>query len=134
VACFFPPTDFLNYGAPGGDAVGVGVLAGFKAAFGPRSDTAESRQVYGREISPIYFVRSNLPPMLIFHGDADKLVPIQQSRSFLEQARAVSPAEMKLIERPGKEHGWTDMQPDLAMMADWFDAHLKKAGGSEGQK
>jgi hypothetical protein len=39
VACFFPPTDFLNYTKPGEDAVGVGVLKSFKAAFGPRADT-----------------------------------------------------------------------------------------------
>ena len=54
VACFFPPTDFLNYSQPGEDAVGVGTLKDFKAGFGPRSDTAEERQKLGREISPIY--------------------------------------------------------------------------------
>src|SRR5688572_6132445 len=75
VACFFPPTDFLNYGSPGVDAVGVGILANFKPAFGPKSDTAESRQVYGKEISPFYSLHTNVPPTLIIHGDADKLVP-----------------------------------------------------------
>src|SRR5439155_7212876 len=48
VACFFPPTDFLNYSEPGEDAVGVGVLKDFKAAFGPRADTVEERQKLGR--------------------------------------------------------------------------------------
>lgn len=62
VGCLFPPTDFLNYGKPGEDAVGVGTLKGFKAAFGPRSDTIEGRQELGKEISPIYFVHSNMPP------------------------------------------------------------------------
>ena len=33
VACFFPPTDFLNYGKPGEEALGTGVLQGFKAPF-----------------------------------------------------------------------------------------------------
>src|SRR6266540_3631968 len=74
VACFFPPTDFLNYGQPGEDAVGVGILKDFKAAFGPRSDTPEERQKLGKEISPVYFITSNMPPTLIIHGDADKLV------------------------------------------------------------
>src|ERR1700681_2819886 len=32
-ACFFPPTDFLNYGQPREDAVGVGILKQFKPAF-----------------------------------------------------------------------------------------------------
>ncbi len=52
VACFFPPTDFLNYGQPGEDAVGVGVLKAFKPAFGPLADTAEGRQKLGHEIRP----------------------------------------------------------------------------------
>src|SRR4029077_14870438 len=67
VACFFPPTDFLNYGQTGEDAVGVGILKDFKAAFGPKSDTAEGRQVLGKQISPIYSITSNMPPTLIIH-------------------------------------------------------------------
>ena len=35
VACFFPPTDFLNYSRPGEDAVGVGLLERFKPGFRP---------------------------------------------------------------------------------------------------
>jgi acetyl esterase/lipase len=123
-ACLFPPTDFLNYGKPGEDAVGVGTLKGFKAAFGPRSDTAEDRQKLGREISPIYFVHSNLPPILIIHGDADKLVPIYQSEMFVKRCREVG-SEAKLVVREGKSHGWPDMSKDLALLADWFDEHLR---------
>ena len=33
VACFFPPTDFLNYGTPGENAVGRGILKDFSPAF-----------------------------------------------------------------------------------------------------
>jgi acetyl esterase/lipase len=124
VACFFPPTDFLNYGAPGEDAVGVGVLKGFKAAFGPRSDTAEGRQDLGKEISPIYFVSAQLPPTLIIHGDADKLVPIQQAQSFVERASEAG-ATAKLIVKPGAAHGWTNLQSDMSLFADWFDEHLR---------
>ena len=32
VACFYPPSDFLNYGADGEDAVGVGRLAHYRPA------------------------------------------------------------------------------------------------------
>ena len=31
VACFFPPTDFLNYGKPGENALGRGMPEGFPA-------------------------------------------------------------------------------------------------------
>jgi acetyl esterase/lipase len=124
VACFFPPTDFLNYGQPGEDAVGVGTLKAFKAAFGPRSDTAEERQKLGREISPIYFIHSNMPPVLILHGDADKLVPIQQAQTFLKQCEEVG-GKTKLVVREGKQHGWPDLIKDLEILADWFDLHLR---------
>jgi len=124
VACFFPPTDFLNYGQPGEDAVGVGVLKAYKAAFGPRTDTAEERQKLGREISPIYFVYSNQPPMLIIHGDADKLVPIYQSQTFVKRCEAAG-ATAKLVVREGKTHGWPDLVKDMEVFADWFDEHLR---------
>jgi acetyl esterase/lipase len=124
VACFFPPTDFLNYGQPGEDATGVGTLKGFKAAFGPRSDAEDSRKALGREISPIYFITPKLPPTLIIHGDADKLVPYQQAESFVQKAQAAG-ATAKLINRPGKAHGWPELVNDLALFADWFDEHLR---------
>ncbi len=124
VACFFPPTDFLNYSQPGEDAVGVGTLKNYKAAFGPRSDTAEERQKLGREISPIYFVRSNQPPVLIIHGDADKLVPIYQAEKFVERSQAAG-ATARLIVRPGKDHGWPELIKDEDIFADWFDEHLR---------
>lgn len=124
VACFFPPTDFLNYGQPGEDAVGVGTLKDFKAAFGPRSDTPEGRQSLGREISPIYYVSSNLPPTLILHGDADRLVPIQQAESFVARAKAAG-ATVQLIVKPGAAHGWPTIPLDLPTLADWFDTHLR---------
>ena len=124
VACFFPPTDFLNYGTPGEDAVGVGILKDFKVAFGPRSDTPESRQQLGKEVSPIYFINQHLPPTLIVHGDADKLVPIQQAQSFVEHATAAG-ATAKLIVKPGAAHGWGGMETDMIAMADWFDEHLR---------
>ncbi len=124
VACFFPPTDFLNYGAPGEDAVGVGVLKNFKTAFGAGADTAESRQKMGKEVSPIYFIKSGQPPMLISHGDADKLVPIQQAESFLNKAKEAG-VVTRLIVRPGQAHGWKDMNVDLEAFADWFDEHLR---------
>ena len=123
-ACFFPPTDFLNYGAPGEDAVGVGTLKDFKPAFGPLSDTAEGRQKLGREISPIYFIQSNTPPVLIIHGDADKLVPIYQAQMFVKRCEELG-VKAKLIVREGKAHGWANLNQDLPLLADWFDEHLR---------
>jgi acetyl esterase/lipase len=132
-AVFFPPTDFLNWGAPGVDAVGMNTMASMKAAFGPRSDTAAERQIYGKEISPAYFVTTNLPPIVIIHGDKDEGVPIQQSELFIQKAREVGAKLPLLVVRKGKGHGWGNFwqsEEDIKVFTDWFDKHLKKNPGS----
>ncbi len=128
VAGFFPPTDFLNWGAPGVDGVGLASMAPLQAAFGPRSYTEEGRQILGKEISPIYFVTSHLPPTLIIHGDADVIVPIQQSESFVKRAQEVGAPSVRLIVRKGKGHGWEgfwDSQENIGLFIDWFDRYLR---------
>lgn len=127
-ACFFPPTDFLNYGGAGISGVGEGPMAPLRVAFGPGALTEEGRKSLGREISPIYFVTKQLPPTLIIHGDADKDVPLQQSESFVQSARDAGAANVRLIVRPGKGHGWGDFwksAEDTTAFADWFDSHLR---------
>lgn len=124
VACYFPPTDFLNYGEPGVDAVGVGILKDFKPAFGPQSDTPEGRQKLGKEISPVNFIHLGQPPVLVIHGDADKLVPIQQAELFVKQSKAAG-AVAQLLVKQGKGHGWPDLSADTPTLVDWFDEHLR---------
>ena len=127
-ACFFPPTDFLNYGAPGINGAGAGPLAPLQVAFGPLALTPEGRERLGREISPINYVTDKLPPTLIIHGDRDEVVPLQQSESFVAKAGAAGAANVDLIVRAGKGHGWGDFwksSEDITAFADWFDRHLK---------
>ena len=124
VACFFPPTDFLNYGKPGEVALGENVLKAFSPAFGESPTNAEAKIEFGKKISPIYSITSNLPPTLIIHGDGDKLVPIQQAQTFVEAAKKVG-ANAELITKSGKGHGWKDTADDFESCADWFDAHLR---------
>ena len=52
VACFYPPTDFLNYGREGEIAVGRGILKDYIPAFGPDALTPEGRQKLGQTFSP----------------------------------------------------------------------------------
>lgn len=125
IACLYPPTDFLNYGQPGEDAVGVGILANYKGAFGAEADTTEGRQRLGREVSPIYHLAANqLPPTFIIHGDQDTLVPLQQAETFLAKAKEAG-AITKLTVKTGAGHGWPDRVPDYEQMTDWFDEHLR---------
>jgi acetyl esterase/lipase len=123
VACFFPPTDFANWAAAGDDGVGFGTTIKFKPAFGPRSDTAQGRQMLSEEISPIHFVHSNMPPILITHGDADKQVPIYQAQIFEKRVKEFA-SPIKTIIKPGQDHGWVGMDHDVEVFAQWFDEHL----------
>jgi hypothetical protein len=143
VACFFPPTDFLNYGKPGENAIGRGVLDAFQAPFDfhefdpkrkklvPVTDEAKIVDL-GRSISPINHVSADDVPTLIIHGDADKLVPIQQAEIIVDKLKGVG-VEAKLVVKPGAGHGWAGLDKDIATLADWFDTHLKKPADSKAE-
>lgn len=134
VACFFPPTDFLNYGEPGKVVLGRGVLENFRAPFDfhefdaehnvfePVQDETKTLEI-GRQISPVNHVTADDPPTLIIHGDADTLVPYQQAELIVEKLKA-SGVPVELVRRPGAAHGWPKIEQDLALFADWFDKHL----------
>jgi len=137
IACFYPPTDFLNYGKEGEIAIGVGTLNGFKAPFDFREMdlttrtfvpiTDEKRRLeIGKAISPVYHITKESAPALIIHGDADKLVPIQQAELVIAKYKEAGvPAE--LVVKKGLAHGWQDQHKDLPTLADWFDKHLLDA-------
>jgi acetyl esterase/lipase len=141
VACFYPPTDFLNYGEEGKDAIGRGTLANFKAAFDVREFSKETKALervtdekkvlaLGRRISPLYHVTADDAPTLIIHGDKDTLVPIQQAEVIVAKLKEAGvPAE--LVVKKGLAHGWKGIEQDQRTIADWFDRHLKKAGPRE---
>lgn len=135
-ACFFPPTDFFNYGKPGEEALGTGVLDGFRAPFDfneysqqtrkfERITDAKRRREIGEQISPFYHISAGDAPALIIHGDADKLVPIQQAQIFIDKYKETGLIG-ELIVKPGAAHGWPTLALDLKSFADWFDKHLAK--------
>ncbi len=126
VACFFPPTDFLNYGREGASAMKIDTLKGYWPAFGLNDKTTpEEAEKIARVISPIYGVSDKMPPTLIIHGDADPLVPIQQSQRFMAKLEELKiPHQLEV--RPGKGHGWVGLEKDIPLLADWFDKYLAK--------
>jgi acetyl esterase/lipase len=143
VACFFPPTDFLNYGETGSVDLGTKILVNFRAPFEfreldpkqgfagrlvPITDEARMLEI-AREISPVYHVTGDDPPTLILHGDADKLVPFQQAELMMARFKEAGvPAELSV--KQGAGHGW-NLQQDWGKIVDWFDQHLK-VGESSG--
>jgi hypothetical protein len=72
-----------------------------------------------REASPITYVSSDDPPVLMVHGDADLTVPFDQSERMQEAVEAVG-VSTELIRIPGGDHG----AGDLSAMVRWLARHL----------
>jgi acetyl esterase/lipase len=138
VACFFPPTDLLNYGKTGNALIHAKDHGKpFRPAFDyheldketnlwvPVTDPERLREI-ARQISPVSHVSADDPPTLIIHGDADPLVPLQQSELIVEKLKGAGVAT-KLVVKPGAGHGWLTMTQDMNTIADWFDQHLLRA-------
>lgn len=134
VACFFPPTDFLNYGKDGNLAIGEGTLKDFRPPFEfwEREkatnklviiEDREKRKEISKQISPVYHVSKDSAPALIIHGDADTLVPIQQAELIIAKLKEHKvPCELAV--RKGAGHGGPAFANDGKTLADWFDKHL----------
>jgi acetyl esterase/lipase len=145
VACFFPPSDFLNWGVPGHMLDTRTVQVPFKAAldfremdektrmFVPVSDQEKYRAII-KQISPITHVTSETPPTLMIHGDKDTLVPLQQAEVFAAKLKE-SGVPVELIVKKGAGHGWPTIAADLPTFADWFDKYLpKRSSGAPGSE
>jgi len=136
VACFFPPTDFLNFGETGKISLGTGKLSEYRAAFEFSNWNKQSRHFemitdstlllkIGRQISPIYQVTTQSAPTLIAHGDMDELIPLQQSQIFIQKLKELNvPCEL-MIKQGGTHKVWPDIMNYLVAFSDWFDKYLK---------
>ncbi len=67
---------------------------------GSRTDRMEIAQ----RVSPLNYVRSDLPPIITIHGDADSLVPYSHAVR-LHQALEQAEVPNELITIPGRGHG-----------------------------
>jgi acetyl esterase/lipase len=136
VACFYPPTDFLNYGGQGKYGFALdGLLVNFRTAIDYRELDPKTHQLehlsdekqreLARLMSPITHVTADDPPTLIVHGDEDPLVPISQAQAMIDKLRSVGvPAELAV--KKGAKHGWPNPEKEVALLANWFDKYLAK--------
>lgn len=128
---FFPPTDFLRFGRGEGDGEGdedgelpvARLLGRLLFVGGAAGKSKEQIRVQAEKISPARLVTSQAPPLLLIHGDADPLVPLQQSRIMLEALQNAG-VEAELLIKPGGGHPWPTIHEEVAKAADWFDRHL----------
>jgi acetyl esterase/lipase len=127
VAVFFPPTDFLDYGGTAIDARSDRRLGQIvrRLAFPQGVDGLSDDQIAERlaEISPARRVTKAAPPFLLIHGDADPVVPLQQSE-VLAAVLQKSGVPAELIVKKGGAHPWPTLHEEVEVLAEWFDKQL----------
>ncbi|MBN9545243.1 MAG: dienelactone hydrolase family protein [Alphaproteobacteria bacterium] len=80
-----------------------GTLSGGTAALDPAISAAVI--YYGAVPFPLETPVTRLPPLLILHGDADAIIPIEQGRRLAELARSLG-GKPELVVYPGERHGF----------------------------
>ena len=69
-----------------------------------------NRQEIARQVSPINYVRTGIPPIISVHGDADPTVPYTQKQQFHRALDQIG-ATHELVTVPGGRHGgFTDAE------------------------
>jgi acetyl esterase/lipase len=119
-AIFFPPTDFLDWDGKPADFKTLGDLLFLGGAKGHSEE--EIKELAG-QISPARLVKPPAIPFLLIHGDADPLVPLQQSQKMIAALKAAG-GSAELIVKKGGGHPWMTLPEEVKIMADWFDQHL----------
>jgi acetyl esterase/lipase len=134
VACFVPPTDFLNYGEAGVTVLESEILKDFRPPFAfrefdeqsrvfvPITDPPRVREILA-QISPIEHISADDAATLIVHGEKDTLVPVEQAERFTARLREAG-VPAKLVVKKGAGHGWPGQDKDVVTFADWFDEQL----------
>jgi acetyl esterase/lipase len=89
--------DFASLGAQGAQAIAI--MTNF---FGGK--TRDQAPDLYRDASPVFHIDDKTVPFLIFHGEADELVPVDQARR-LDAALRKAGRESKLMTFPGVGHG-----------------------------
>ena len=124
---FFPPADFLNWEnktvAEGAEDRISKVLRRLAVPFGEPMPPDEEMLKRVERISPARNVTSDAPPLLLFHGDSDKLVPLQQSHLLVEAFKKAN-VPVTLHVKKGGGHPWLTIFQEVAVMALWFDEQL----------
>ena len=122
-AVFFPPTNFLEYGEGAGmpnfELIGDLLFPG-----GIGAHTPEEVEAMARAISPALNIKGKTPPFIIWHGDADPLVPLQQSEFLVNQLKEVG-TDVELHIKPGGGHPWMTIYEEVAHIGEWFDRQLE---------
>lgn len=123
IAVLFPLTDLVDLSGSKLDPKDGGPPVPFSKAFGMADRDAAKWKAVASSTSPLHRIRVEMPPVLIHHGTADPMIPVEQSRRYRD-AMIAADHEVTLVERVGKGHGWITLPMDLAEFARWFTRKL----------
>lgn len=132
IAARAAPTDLPKMAG----SAGAPLVALFVGAVAPDGAAATSPELkIAAAASPVTYVTRDDPPVLLIHGDADRIVPFQQSE-VMKAALGAAGVPAKLLRIPGADHGpefpGAKNPPDYkAEIVAWFNTHLR-GGGSTG--
>jgi len=124
-----------DLGAVGDNPQALALLSAFVGETVPANPAAASalhRKL--EEASPVHYVRAGAPPMLLFHGDADELVPYAGAQE-LEAALEKVHTPVKLITIQGGTHNSVPQLESDAFsgpMVAWLDEYLKQPSARRG--
>ena len=90
--------------------------ANFRDRFGPRilggKTTDEEKLRLYREVSPINYLRTESPPLLMIQGDKDTTIPVKHAEFMARQAAAIhAPVETLIVKNAG--HNWRRVDADI---------------------
>jgi acetyl esterase/lipase len=124
VACFYPPSNLVNYNHPDSTIADFHYTTVFADAFIMSKEIPQNqeRELF-RNVSPYFFITPATPPILIFHGTKDLLVPYSQSTVFIEKLKENN-VPCQLITKEGAAHGWPYNKADDEAMIRWFQKYL----------
>jgi len=121
-----PYGEFSSTVSCGVDLYGIADLPTYHDASMLGQTFVKAPELY-RLASPVTYVRSNSPPMLIIHGTADTTVNVKQSELFANVLQKAG-AQHELLLISGAQHTF-DLQPkqrDLRpVVLGFFDQHFK---------
>ena len=100
VLAFYPVTDFTSPFERGRN-VALGTLLERVVIQRPYES---AKDVY-QALQPVSYVRPDVPPILVVHGQNDELVPIHESRRFIDLLRRQG-ADAYLLEVPAATHAF----------------------------
>lgn len=125
VGLFFPPTDLLEFGGQPFDlhqTLGLPLpRLLFEEGLGHHT-RAQVREA-ALWLSPARRVLPDPPPVYLLHGDADPVVPLEQSEKLAAALREAG-GHVELRVKRGGKHPWPTIRQDIEGMVDWFDKHL----------